>query len=207
MHEKENYIKVDLYSIDQEVLFSANNCKAEGNRIILTGRDFPKLDHKTIIRAVGYLRDGFVIMEGLVTISTDLQINLEILDHSEKEERRKDIKVKTEFNSKIVKAYRNRTCKYGLMIDAEMQTRDVSMSGICFYSNRRFFIKQALFFEFNQSKKPFVVEALVLRREIKHSKKDYKYRYGCELINLSTSHQQSICEYVFKVEIENHKKY
>lgn len=206
MNERENYIKVDLFTIDQEIILSAKNCKIDGNKIMLTGKDLPKLDHQTIIRVVGYLSDGIVVMEGLVTISTDLQINLEILDHQQKQERRQNIKVKTEFKSRITKAYRNIKCKRGLIVNEEIQARDISMGGICFYSNKRFLKDQAIFFEFNQSKKPFVIEAVVLRKETGHAKREYKYRYGCKMVNLTKSQQESICEFVFKVEIENYRK-
>ncbi|MEI8216992.1 MAG: PilZ domain-containing protein [Eubacteriales bacterium] len=206
MNEKENYIKVDIYSINQEIILSARNCTVDGNRIMLTGIDLPRLEHKTIIKAIGYLKDGIVVMEGIVTISTDLQINLEILDDMQKQERRQNIKVRTEFKSKIIKAYRNVESKRGLIINDEIQARDISVGGICFYSNRRFFKNQAIFFEFNQSKPPFVVEAQILRKETGHNKREYKYRYGCKLVNLSKVQQQSICEYVFKVEIENYRK-
>lgn len=204
--DMQNYIKVDLYSVDQEIILSTKNCSVEGNRVMLKGIDLPKIEHRTLIRAIGYLRDGIVIMEGMVTISTDLQINLEILDLSETEERRQNIKVKAEFKSKIIKAYRNRISKREMIVDDVIQTRDVSVGGICFYSNRRFFRNQTIFFEFNQGTRPFAAEAIVLRKETDHGNLEYQYKYGCRLINLTESQQQRICEYVFKIEIENYKK-
>jgi hypothetical protein len=206
MMNDEKYIKVDIYTVDQEIILSTKNFNIEGNRMILKGLDLPRVEHKATIKAVGYLKDGIVIMEGKVTISTDLQINMDILDYEEKQERRENVKVKTEFRSRILKAYRSEKSKKGLLVNEDIQTRDISVGGICFYSNRIFLKNQVVFFEFNQSKRPFVIEAMIIRKEFEKNKIGYRYRYGCKFVNLTNSQQQSICEYVFKVELENYRK-
>jgi len=200
------YIKVDVYSVDREVILSSKNYSIEGNRIILKGDHLPKMEHKAVIKAVGYLEDGIVMMEGKVTISTEMQINIEILDKQEKEDRRQSIKVRTEFRSRILKAYRSGKSRKGLLINEEMEARDISIGGICFYSNRIFLKGQIIYLEFNQGKTPFVLEAEVVRKEQEKVKRGYKYRYGCRFINMTNHQQEIICEYIFKKELENYKK-
>ena len=213
MIENENYIKVDLLDSDQQLLLSARSCKIDDNRIILSGVNLPIINHETQIKAVLYLKDGIMMMHGKVTISTDMQTNIEILDYTEKEERRQNIKVKAEFKSRILKVYRrtrghefDEIGRRGIPLNEEIRARDISVGGICFYSNKRFFKNQSIFFEFDQCKKPFVIEAVVLRKEASERTAEYRYRYGCKLVNLSKVQQESICEYVFRIEIENYKK-
>ncbi len=200
------YIKVDICSVDKDIIFSTKDYDIEGNRLILNGHDLPRVEHKAIIKAVGYMDDGIVIMEGRVTISTELQIKLDILDYEEKQDRRENVKVRTDFKSRILKAYKSNRSKRGLLVNDEMQARDISVGGICFYSNRVFLKGQLLYFEFTQSRAPFILEAVVVRKEAERMKRGYRYRYGCKFVNLTNHQQESICEYVFKIELENYRK-
>ena len=179
------YIKVELCSVDKEILFSTKDYDIDGDRMILNGRGLPRVEHQAVIRAIGYMDDGIIMMKGKVTISTDMQIKMEILACEEKQERRESVKVRTEFRSRILKVYRNTKSKKGLLVNDEMQARDISLGGICFYCNKVFLKGQANYFEFNQSREPFVLEAVIVRKESEKIKKGSKYKYGCRFSNMT----------------------
>ena len=50
------------------------------------------------------------------------------------------------------------------------------------------------------------LEAVIIRKEFERERKSYRYRYGCKFENLTNKQQEVICEYVFKVELENYRK-
>ena len=95
-----------------------------------------------------------------------------------------------------------------MSINESIETRDLSLGGICFYSNRTFFTDQRLLIDFHlhHLKSNFIAEAIVLRRVHEKQKNGFRYKYGCRFINLDNEHQRILCEYVFRVQIENHRR-
>lgn len=206
MNHNSTYKKVEILNSDNEIIISATRMNLFQKRITLHGYDFPLIDHNTRVKVIGYLEDGIVSMEGEVTLSIESQINLDILGFDAKNDRRRYLKVKTNLSANLLKAYGCGNSKKYFNIYETVETRDLSVGGICFFTNRTFLNGQRLLIDLYPIKTSFIVEAIVLRRRHNNNKLDYRYRYACKFINLDYEQQRALCEYVFRVQIENHKK-
>ena len=93
------------------------------------------------------------------------------------------------------------------ILDSEkVRLRDISVGGICFFSDRVFLAKQRIYLDLHGIKEGLNVQAQVLRKQRENRRYSYRYRYGCRFIGLSNLNQRIICEYVFKKELENYRK-
>jgi len=204
------FVKINImYGGDKEennVVISSMNVNADGERIFINGEDFGLIPHHSVVDAVGYFEDGLVIMSGKVSLSTESQINLNIIKTDDKKNRRKFIRVKLYKKTRLVKAYFLGQIKKSYFIDELIETRDVNLGGIGFYSNKRLLEKQKISLDFGFLKTGFEVEAEILRIEKGSFGSGYKYKYGCTFLNKNNEEERMICEYVFRVQIENHNK-
>ena len=91
-------------------------------------------------------------------------------------------------------------------VKSKIRLRDISLCGIGFYSNTVFFVKQKIVINLNCIKDDLLVTAQVLRREKEKVPINYKYKYGCKFLGLNNEQQRLICEYVFRLELENYHK-
>ena len=199
------YKKISIFDEHGSVVAAAGNVDINENRIILLGEDFCLLPHNTVVYAVGYGEDGIVSMEGRITLSTASQMNLDVLNYSDKEERRNYLKVPINAEGRILKMYSLGKRGLPIHIDKTITLRDISVGGIGFYSNQTLFKQQRLLLRLDAVKQNFTCEAVVLRRE----KTDFgncRYKYGCEFLQPDHEQQRALCSLVFKVQIETHKK-
>lgn len=201
-----NYKKIDVYNDNEDIIISSSIIHSSVDRITLLGDDFELINHKTKVRLLGYLEDGVVLMNGRVTLSTNTQLNLEILELDIKKERRKFLKVRINFKANLLKSYSLGKSKKSMRINEVIRVRDISLGGIGFYSNNTYLKNQKLLIDLSHIRTNFIVEAIVLRKDFNNFRLGYRYRYGCSLINIQNEQQRILCEYVFKVQIETHKK-
>lgn len=204
MLEAEIYKKVDIVDADCRILISSVNVNVDKERIILHGDGFPVLAHNTFTKAIGYMKNGVVAMEGTVSLSIESQLNLDVIRKSEKTDRRSYLKVKTDAEVNILATFTS--MGKGLRIGENVRLRDISVGGICFFSDRVYFIKQGLYIELGEIRKGLIVKAVVLRRDKERPLSGFRYRYACKFSELSNLGQRLICEYVFKMELENYRK-
>ena len=204
--EKETYKKIDIFSEERGIIISSQNITTEGNRITLFGEDFELLPHKSTMEVIGYFEDGVVLMHGLVTLSTSSQLNLTILSTDVKRERRNYLKVKTKQKVNIRRIFALGKSRKSMSVNDTVITRDISLGGICFFSNRTYFVGQRLIFDFNFLKTHFVAEATILRKERQKFRTDYRFKYACKFVELNGEYQRVLCEYVYKVQLEEHRK-
>lgn len=197
---------MSVYCAEEEVTVSSGNIHAMGERIILRGEDFGLMPHQSVVEVVGYLQDGIVFMNAKVTLSTTSQLNLDIIKTDGKQERRSYLKVKVYMNSKLIRAFSLGKSARPYVINELVQTRDVSLGGIAFYSNRTLFKRQKIELDFNMLKPGFIATAEVLRKERGPFRGGYRYKYGCRFLNISGEEERVLCEFVFRTQIENHRK-
>lgn len=201
-----SYIKMNVFYAEEEVTITSSNINNMDDRIILMGDDFGLIPHQSIVEVVGYLQDGIVFMNAKVTLSTDSQLNFEILKTDSKQERRSYLKVKVYLNAKLLRAYSLGKNKKSYAINEAIQTRDLSLGGIGFYSNRTLLKRQKIEIDFNILKPGFIAHAEVLRKERGPFRGGYRFKYGCRFQDISGEEERVLCEFVFRTQIENHRK-
>jgi hypothetical protein len=200
------FIKMNVFYAEEEVTISSSNISAMGERIILMGEEFGLIPHQSIVEVVGYLQDGIVFMNAKVTLSTSSQLNFDIMKTNNKQERRSYLKVKVYMNSKLLRGFSLGRSGKVYAINEPIQTRDISLGGVAFYSNRTLFKRQKIELDFNMLKPGFIARAEVLRKERGPFRGGYRYKYGCRFLNISGEEERVLCEFVFRTQIENHRK-
>lgn len=200
------YKKINVFDGDGSVAASAENVSIKENRIILLGDDFRLMPHNTVVSVIAYNDDGILPIEAKITLSTSSQMNLDIVDLAHKTERRTYLKVRTNRKADLLRMYSLGKRGIALNIDEEVTLRDISVGGMCFYSNRVFFKNQRILIRLNDVKQDFICEALILRRQKGKFTEKYRNKYGCRFLGLNNEQQRALCEFVFKIQIENHKK-
>ncbi len=205
MADKGSYLKMSVFYSEGQKTISSSSISEMGDRFILRGEDFDLIPHKSIVDIAGYLKDGVIFMSGRVTLSTSSQINLDIITSDEKQERRSYLKVKVDMKTKLLRAYSKGKINRSYAINEMIHTRDLSLGGIAFFSNRILLKKQKVSIDFNELKPGFIARAEILRRE-KGTFQGYRFKYGCRLLDISGEEERVICGYVFKKQLENHKK-
>lgn len=203
---EQTFIKINAVYEPGGLNITTTNISASGGRIILMGDDFGLIPHQTMVDVVGYLEDGIVFMKGKVTLSTRSQLNLEILKSEGKQERRNYLKVKVFMNAKLVRAFSLGKRRKPYVFNDQIQTRDLSLGGVAFFSNRTLFRKQRIEIDLNVLKPGFIAQAEVLRRERGVFRGGYRYKYGCRFLDISGEEERVLCEFVFKTQIETRKK-
>lgn len=201
-----SYIKMNVFYAEEEVTITSSSINTMGDRIILMGDDFGLIPHQSVVEVVGYLQDGIVFMNAKVTLSTSSQLNFEILKADGKQERRSYLKVKVYMHTKLLRAYSLGRNKKGYAINEAIQTRDLSLGGIAFYSNRTLFRRQKVEIDFNILKPGFIAHAEVLRKERGPYRGGFRFKYGCRFLDISGEEERVLCEFVFRTQIENHRK-
>ncbi len=200
------FIKMSVYYADDQKTISSNNINVLGERIILLGEDFELLPHQAIVDVVGYLQDGVVFMSGKISLSTQSQINFDIIRSNDKQERRNYLKVKIQMNTKLLRAFSMGRQKKFYALNTPLQTRDISLGGIAFYTDSVLFRKQRINIDLNLLKPGFIVEAEVLRKERGPFRGGFRFKYGCRFLDVSGEEERVLCEFVFRTQLENHRR-
>ncbi len=210
MENNQKFVKVNVFyqAILEEdsVAISSNTVSTNEDRIILQGEGFGLIPHNSPVDAVGYFEGGLVIMSATVSLSTEGQINLDVIKTDSSQNRRKYIRVRFRKHTKLVKAYSLGKIKKSYRIDELIETRDVNLGGLGFYSNRRLLKKQRIKLDFGFLKAGLQVEAEILRIEKEPFGSVYKYKYGCIFKIKNNEEERMICEYVFRIQIETHRR-
>ena len=200
------YIKMNVFYAEEEVMVSSGNINIMGSRVMLMGEDFGLIPHRSVVEVVGYLQDGIVCMNGRVTLSTTSQLNFEIIKTDSKQERRSFLKVKVYMNSRLLRAFSLGRRGRGYSLNEPIMTRDISLGGVAFYSNSVLFKKQKAELDFNILKPGFIAQTEILRKERGPFRGGYRFKYGCRFLNITGEEERVLCEFVFRTQIENHRK-
>lgn len=199
------YKKIEVRHPESDITIVSNDYNIIGNRVILHGHDFSLVDRNSVVKLIGYRDDGIVQMEGVATLSIKKQINVDVEKFGQISDRRDYLKVRTNIEAAIIKAYMaNRKGKV-FHVDDKIRLRDISIGGICFFSDKVYFIGHRLYIDLNNIAADLIVEAVVLRKR-REETGNYKYRYACRFVDLDMAKEREICEYAFKRELINHEK-
>ncbi len=204
--DQNNYIKMDIYYPEEDITVTSTNINTMDERVTAMGEDFELIPHQSIVDVVAYQEDGVVVISGQITLSTSSQLNFNIIKTDDKQERRNYLKVRTQIKTRLLKAYSMGRGHKPFVVDEAIVTRDVSLGGIGFYSNRVFFKKQQVNVDLSSIKPGFFANAEVLRKERGPYSNGYRFKYGCRFLPISGEEERVLCEYVFKTQLENHRK-
>lgn len=201
-----SFIKISVIYAEGKVTNISSNVKTEGGRIFLKGDGFGLIPHQATVEVVGNTRDGVVFMEGKITLSTESQLNMDVIRIRSKEERRYYLKVRVYMPARVLRAFSLGKRKKPFEINESVHIRDLSLGGIAFYSNRTFLKKQQLEIDLNSLKPGFTALAEILRKEKGPFRGRYRFKYGCRLLNISGEEERVLCEFVFRTQLENRNK-
>jgi len=201
-----DYKKIDIVNMKNETVVTSTDFSLVDNRIILRGHDFPLIPRNSAVRVIGYMKDGILPMEGTVTLSIAKQLNIDVIAFDEKNERRSYLKVRTEAKAIVRKAFTGCKSRKCFTVNESIKLRDISLGGLCFFSDRTFLVKQRLCIDLHEIKEDLIVKVLILRKQKERGGSGFRYRYGCKFVSLDNIAQTYICEYVFKMELENYQR-
>ena len=207
-------VKVDLVNVDEGISISSERAQFSAYRLIMyaiQGNEFPILPHQTQVDMIAYYEDGIKLMWGEVSLSLPGQINVEVLSNSgKKQERRKNLKVRTSFDAKVLAVESMGRRKRRMKVKSDIRVRDLSLGGVGFFSDSLFFRNQVIALDLSYLKPGFVVDFQVLRREKNIGYGGYppgfKYKYGGRVLRLTGEEERMVCEYVFKVQITDYNR-
>jgi c-di-GMP-binding flagellar brake protein YcgR len=201
----ELFNKVDIYDNEDNIVLSSNQVTYNEDRLTLFGDFNILLKHGERVNATGFSEDGFLVFNGVVTLSVQSQLNLADIQYGEKMDRRNFLKVKASFNGVLLMGYELVNGKKTLLTDEVVKVRDISIGGIGFYFKKPLIKRQKILIRLDDIKQGFTTEAIVLRKEkMKHDY--YRYRYGCRFLDLDNVQQSILCKYVFKIQIERRRR-
>lgn len=206
MADNSTFVKMDVFYEEDQVTISSGSIHTMDERVIMMGEDFQLIPHQSTIEAVGYSEDGFMVMIGRVSLSTESQLNFDIIKTDEKQERRNSLKVKVHMKIKLLRAYSLGKSGRTYSLNETIQIRDLSLGGIAFYSNSILFKKQKVRIDLSELKAGFIAQAQVLRKERGSFRGGYRFKYGCCFQNVKGEEERVLCEFVFKTQLENHRK-
>ena len=206
MKQKVECVKADILLKGKDRSITSENVSREEDRMILSGENMPLLNHGIQVDQACYSEEGLCFMKGQVTLSTPYQVNLTILHEDEPEDRRNYVRVKAHDRVRVIRGFSKGKLAKPFRIDETTQMRDINIGGIGFYSNRRLLKKQNFELDFGFLKKDLIIRARVLRIERMEIPLGYRFKYGCAFEFRNPEEERLICEYVFKVQIRNHRK-
>ena len=207
-------VKVDLINNEEGIIVSSERAQFSSYRLILNqkpGTLFPILPHQTHVDIVAYFEDGIQLMWGEVSLSLPDRINVEVTSRSgEKQERRKNLKVRASFDAKVRAMWSMGRRKVRVRLGADIHVRDISMGGLGFFSDSRFFRNQRIELDLSYLKPGFKVEFQILRKEknLNYSgfPLGFKYRYGGKFLKLRAEEERLVCEYVFRIQLQDYQR-
>ena len=201
--------KIELKGSSGKVIVSAREIVIDAGRMILKGSDFRLIPHQTEVDGMAYMTDGIVPFKALVTLSTNQQVNLEVLGASEKQDRRNSLKVQTNAIEMIVEVRSTgMNHSHYMMVEDQIQLLNLSMGGVGFMSNTPYFKHQKLTIQMAYIRQDFLITAEVLRKtRLKQTyNQKYKYSYGCRFVCDDELKNRMLCEHVFKLEMLNNQR-
>ncbi|MGI6751262.1 MAG: PilZ domain-containing protein [Anaerovoracaceae bacterium] len=204
---EDSLLKVCLYYNDKNVEICSTDITVENNRIIVRGEGFQLLPHQSVVDIVGYFEDGIEFMKANITLSTASQVNLDIIaSGKEKQDRREFLKVRIFLDVKLIRGFSLGKRQKPYLINENIKTRDLSLGGVAFYSNSFLFKKQKIEMDFSQIKPGYKATGQVLRRTRGLYPGGYRYKYACNFLDVEGHKERVLCEFVFKTQLENHRR-
>ncbi len=180
--------------------------KISGNVIVIKGNYLPTIPSKTTIFINVYNElTGISVYECAVNIAADMQLTAKIIKQHNTVERRRALKIRTDFNVELRLIMReNKIVQTVNPVNIKIQ--NLSIGGLLFTSSTEFFIGDTIVFTFDYYKEtPVILDARIIR--IDPAKDEYSYNsYGCIFNELTRNDENIICKYLYERQLQVYKK-
>jgi hypothetical protein len=218
VHLKPVPIKISISNPAQGFYLTANNvtADADGKQLVLKGSDFIRIPSRTEVAAEVCYPDGIQHLSCEVTFSMPTQINLDVIaENDSKIDRRSTFKVRTSFETMVMRMYSLGEMHRRMKIEAPIRVRDLSGGGIGFFSNNIFFEKQQIVVDMSILKPDMHINFQVLRREkpkprvkegIRVFRLPFRFSYGARAVRMTAEQERLVMEYIFKTQLSGYQK-
>ena len=197
---------VKIFDEDKNYLGKGGLDRIAGNSIIVKGNHLPTIPSKSTIFINIYNElKGISVYECSVGIAADMQLTANIIKQHNTVERRRSLKIRTNYVAEL---------KLIMREDKIVQTTtpikitllNLSIGGMLFTSNTRFYIGDSVVFTFDYYKEnPIILEAKIVRIDIVND--DFNnINYGCTFNEVSRNDESIIYKYLYERQLQVYKK-
>ena len=197
---------VKIFDEDKNYLGKGFLDRLTGNHIVVKGNHMPTLPSKTIIFLNVYNElAGIAVYECQVSLAADMQLSADIIKYHTTIERRKSLKVRTEFTT-VLKLIMRENKIVQTENPIKIKILNLSVGGMLFTSQTEFFIGDTIVFNFDYYKNNVVpIEAKIIRIDDPYDEYSYN-NYGCIFKGLSDNDESIIYQYLYERQLQIHKK-
>lgn len=197
---------VKIFDEDKNYLGKGNLESLSTNRIIVKGNHMPTLPSKSTIFINIYNElAGIAVYECEVSLAADMQLSANILKYHTTIERRKSLKVRTDYKTELKLVMRENKivqCEEPIKITI----LNLSVGGMLFTSTTDFFVGDTIVFNFDYYKNNIIpIEAKVIRID-ESSDELSNNNYGCVFKDISNTDESVIYQYLYERQLQVHKK-
>lgn len=142
------------------------------------------------------------ISKGFKTSYTVRMVLGELIDI---EQRRNNVKVKTNFTVTITMCDYEGNIQHGVdkkPVECAGTVRDMSAAGVFLIISEKFDVGQCFLFDFNKGSAPIRIQAEIIRVQ---NLEDSLTGYGCRFVDISSSKEAIVREYVFRKQLLERK--
>lgn len=197
---------VKIFDEEKNFLGKGNLDSLTSDRIIIKGNYLPTLPSKSKVFINIYNEiAGIAVYECLVSLAADMQLSAKIIKYHTTIERRKSLKVRTDYKTELKLVMRENKI---VETDEPIQIKilNLSVGGMLFTSSTEFVIGDTVVFNFEYYKNNIVpIEAKIIR--IDESSDELSHNnYGCIFKGLTSIHESVLYQYLYERQLQVHKK-
>jgi hypothetical protein len=197
---------VKIFDEEKNYLGKGNLDSLSGTKIIVKGNYLPTLPSKSTIFLNIYNEiAGIAVYECLVSLAADMQLSAKIVKYHTTIERRKSLKVRTDYKTELKLVMRENNivqCEEPIKI----KILNLSVGGMLFTSITDFCLGDAVVFNFDYYKNNVIpIEAKIIRID-EPSDEFSNYNYGCVFKDLSNTDESVLYQYLYERQLQVHKK-
>ena len=198
-------IKVEIKDLSEDFIATANLSTFRDETMFIRSAVLPILEEGMFIYIYAYNQyDGVSKYRGRVDLSISNQLKVVDVVLLETYQRRKNIKIKSEFGSYIEYFVTTNGDKIKLPSPIPIYISDISIGGIFIECDEPLGDKQKFVFSFNEEVIPVEVVTEILRTQ--NTSQRYKFGYGCRFIEPTQRQEDLINKYIVRVQMEELRK-
>lgn len=197
---------VKIFDEDKNYLGKGTLNKISGNTMIIRGNRLPAIPSKTTIFLNIYNELlGISVYECKVSLAADMQLSAQIVKRHNIIERRKSLKIRTDYNVDLKLIMREDKIVQS-EIPVKIKILNLSIGGMLFTSSTEFFIGDTVVFTFDYYKNsPVILEAKIVRIDTPSGEFNNN-NYGCVFNDISVNDESIIFQYLYERQLQVHKK-
>ncbi len=197
---------VKIFDEEKNYLGKGNLDSLTADKIVIKGNYLPTLPSKSRIFINIYNEiAGIAVYECAVSLAADMQLSAKIVKYHTTIERRKSLKVRTDYKTELKLVMReNKIVQTDEPI--KIVILNLSVGGMLFTSKTEFFIGDTIVFNFDYYKNNIVpIEAKIIRIDEPSDELSHN-NYGCIFKDLSSIDESIIYQYLYERQLQVHKK-